>query len=89
MTKTKSTLVYTQPVSLVLLFKCEKQHQRNRLCVNQSTLCLSHSPLLFPIYTHDYLNSRTKVRNVSVATDEGPSPKLALSEGGSRGNIES
>ena len=27
--------------------------------------------------------------NVSVATDEGPSPKLALSEGGSRGNIES
>ena len=26
---------------------------------------------------------------VSVATDEGPSPKLALSEGGSRGNIES
>ena len=25
----------------------------------------------------------------SVATDEGPSPKLALSEGGSRGNIES
>ena len=27
-------------------------------------------------------------RNVSVATDEGPSPKLALREGGSRGNIE-
>ena len=26
---------------------------------------------------------------VSVATDEGPSPKLALSEGGSRGNVES
>ena len=26
---------------------------------------------------------------ISVATDEGPSPKLALSEGGSRGNIES
>ena len=25
----------------------------------------------------------------SVATDEGPSPKLALSEGGSRANIES
>ena len=31
----------------------------------------------------------TSIRNVSVATDEGPSPKLALSEGGSRGNIES
>ena len=29
------------------------------------------------------------IRNVSVATDEGPSPKLALSEDGSRGNIES
>ena len=29
------------------------------------------------------------VRNVSVATDEGLSPKLAPSEGGSRGNIES
>ena len=29
------------------------------------------------------------IRNVNVATDEGPSPKLALSEGGSRGNIES
>ena len=25
----------------------------------------------------------------SVTTDEGPSPKLALSEGGSRGNTES
>ena len=29
------------------------------------------------------------MQNVCVATDEGPSPKLALSEGGSRGNIES
>ena len=38
-----------------------------------------------PLY---YLNSRTKF-DVSVATDERPSPKLALSEGGSRGNIES
>ena len=37
------------------------------------------------LHTHDYLN----LRNVSVATDEGPSPKLTLSEGGSRGNIES
>ena len=27
--------------------------------------------------------------NVIVATDEGPSPKLDLREGGSRGNIES
>ena len=39
------------------------------------------------IYTHDYLT--ISIRNISVATDEGPSPKLALSEGGSRGNIES
>ena len=30
----------------------EKQHQQNRLCVNQSTLCLSHSALLFPIYIY-------------------------------------
>ena len=36
------------------------------------------------IYIYIYI-----FRNVSVATDEGPSPKLALSEGGSRGNIES
>ena len=34
-------------------------------------------------------NSRIKIRNVSLATDEGHSPKLALSEGGSRENIES
>ena len=32
---------------------------------------------------------KKKIRKVSVATDEGPSPKLALSEGRSRGNIES
>ena len=31
----------------------------------------------------------TCIRNVSVATDEGPSPKLTLSVGGSRRNIES
>ena len=29
------------------------------------------------------------MRDIRVATDEGPSPKLALSEGGRRGNIES
>ena len=29
------------------------------------------------------------MQNVCVATDEEPSQKLALSEGGSRGNIES
>ena len=29
------------------------------------------------------------IRNVSAGTDEGPSPKLALSEDGSSGNIES
>ena len=38
-------------------------------------------------HTHDYLTN--SIRNVSVATDEGPSPKLTLSEGGSKGNIES
>ena len=35
------------------------------------------------------ITSQNSIRNVSVTTDEGPSPKLALSEGGSRGNIES
>ena len=35
------------------------------------------------------ITSQNSIRNVSVATDEGPSLKLALSEGGSRGNIES
>ena len=33
--------------------------------------------------------SLNSIRNVSAATDEGPSPKLALNEGGSRGNVES
>ena len=43
------------------------------------------------IYIFIYLLPQFKnlVRNVSVATDEGLSPKLAPSEGGSRGNIES
>ena len=44
------------------------------------------------IYTFRYtpmITSKNSIRNVSVATDEGPSPKLALSEGGSRGNVES
>ena len=35
------------------------------------------------------INSKKKIGNVSVATDEGPIPKLALSKGGNRGNIES
>ena len=35
------------------------------------------------------ITSQNSIRNVSVATDEGPSSKLALSEGVSRGNIES
>ena len=35
------------------------------------------------------INSKHKFENVSLATDEGPTPKLALSEGGTRGNIES
>ena len=38
------------------------------------------------IYIYIY---NVSIRNVSVATDEGPGPKLALSEGGSRENIES
>ena len=44
------------------------------------------------IYIYIYkpmITSQNSVRNVSVATDEGPRPKLALSEGGSKGNIES
>ena len=44
------------------------------------------------IYIYDYtpmITSQNSIRNVSVATDEGPGSKLALSEGGSRGNIES
>ena len=35
-----------------------------------------------PLHTHDYL--KIQFENIRVATDEGPSPKLALSEGGSR-----
>ena len=40
-----------------------------------------------PLCMHDYLTN--SIWNVSLATDEGPSQKLATSEGGSRGNIES
>ena len=40
-----------------------------------------------PLRTHDYLTN--SIRNVGVATDEGPSPRLALNQSGSRGNIES
>ena len=40
-----------------------------------------------PLRTHDYLTN--SIQNVGVATDKGPSPKLAPREGGSRGNIES
>ena len=35
------------------------------------------------------ITSQNSIRNGSVATDEGLSLKLVLSEGGSRGNIES
>ena len=45
------------------------------------------SSLQIPLHTHDYFTNQ--IWNVSVATDEGPSPKLALIKGGSRGNIES
>ena len=40
-----------------------------------------------PLHTHDYLTN--SIQNISVATNEGSSRKFALSEGGSRGNIES
>ena len=33
-------------------------------------------------------NSKNKSQNVSVGTDEGPIPKVALGEGGSRENID-
>ena len=39
------------------------------------------------IYT-PMITSQNSIRKVSVATDEEPNPKLALSEGGSRGNIK-
>ena len=35
------------------------------------------------------ISSKYKFENVSVVTDKGPSLKLALSEGGSTGNIGS
>ena len=35
------------------------------------------------------ITSQNSIQNISVVTYEGPSPKLALSEGGSKGNIES
>ena len=38
---------------------------------------------------HGVIGGLIITRRVSVAIDEGPSSKLALSEGRSRGNIES
>ena len=35
------------------------------------------------------ITSQIKFENFSAVTDEGPSPKLAQSKGGSRENIES
>ena len=45
------------------------------------------------IYTSKFrytpmINSKCKFENVGVATDELSRPKLTLSEGGSRGNVE-
>ena len=37
---------------------------------------------IYTIYIHIYIYI------IYLATDEGPSPKLALSEGGARGNID-
>ena len=48
---------------------------------------MHHVYIYIYICIYDYLTN--SIRKVSVATDEGPSPKLAPSEGGSRGNIES
>ena len=43
---------------------------------------------MYVCITHPYIyttsiTSQNSIRNVSVVTDEGPTPKLALSEGGS------
>ena len=35
------------------------------------------------------ISLKKNIQNISVVTDEGNSPKLALSKGGSRGNVES
>ena len=51
-------------------------------------VCVCVCIYMYKCYT-PMITSQNSIRNVSVATDEGPSPKLALSEGGSRGNIES
>ena len=72
----------------------QKQDEHN-IYVIMKTMCLPGYHHLY-IYIHIYIymytpmiTSQNSIRNVSVATDEGPSSKLALSEGGSRGNIES
>ena len=42
-----------------------------------------------PLHNHDYLNSRTKFETLVWRLMKGLARKLALSEGGCRGNIES
>ena len=52
------------------MYTLEKEHQRNQLCVNQSTLRLSHSSLLFSIsniYNFQYSLSHTLPRKAWLA----------------------
>ena len=49
----------------------------------------THSRPYIYIYHIYMITSQNSIRNISVTTDEEPSPILALSEGGSRRNMES
>ena len=64
----------------------ESSHYGQPSMWNQKTVAQKWIPCISE-NTHNYLTN--SIWNISVATDEGPSSKLALREGGSRGNIES
>ena len=73
----KHEVVGSNPTQANFLYGTEKP------LLNMNTIYIgkfSYTPMI---------TSQNSIRNVSVATDEGPSPKLALSKGGSRRNTQS
>ena len=87
----KTQLHYQGCVNLQILLTAYNVPNFLRTKLVSSIIKDIHENETLLIYIYIYtpmITSQNSIRNISVATDEGPSPKLALSEGGSRGNIE-
>ena len=66
-----------------------KSHQGQLSVWNRKTSAQNEYHIYHPIslYT-SMINLGKQIQNIGVETDKGPSPKLALSRGGGRANIE-